>query len=163
MRFLQLRQQAIPNDLCHPYSLLTKNYNKTMEIYCYGDYNESQKNGERFFAYLRNMTLPDHIALRDKCKIDMSYRPECEIIKAFEYRKFNESYVYYGSYQNYVIKEGFYCDIPMINKDNPYDYLNYTFITDFLDNYWIDLSTRLIMITFNILDTMPEQTLYSIK
>jgi len=162
MRFLQLRQDELPDEICNPYSLLTKNLKEAKETYCYGDYTLNQNDSSKFFTFHNKIRNEDAI-FKNGCEKNMSYSPDCEILNGFKYRTINESYWYTGGVQSYNIDSGFYFDLPMINKDNPYDFLNYHYISDFLKYYWVDLSTRLVMISFNALDTDNLQTLYTIK
>ena len=165
MRFLQLRQENMNEEKCQPYSLLANDYNETMSTYCYSDYTANQKNSSRFFTYndVNKMTAERDVKFKQECEKNMSYFEECEILNGFKYRDINESYTYIGGIQEYLIDGGFYFDLPMINKDNDFDYLDYKFIIDFLNSYWIDLSTRLVMVSFNSLDTNNLQSIFTVK
>ena len=119
--------------------------NQTLkELYCYGRYDKASNTDlKEIYEKIYKSALTDksieQIKSQTNCALDnLNATP-------YVYRKIDKAYSYYGQFENYFIDGGYYYDLDISSMNAT----NFSEQLKFLDYPWLDLSTRLIILSFN--------------
>jgi len=143
IRFYQLREAKDPN--CTAISLTVSNFSNVEKYYCYGPYSANNIN-DNFYNF-EGLT-DDEMIIKKNCENNVtSTSPVCVLINQGKvYRTSDMGYSYTGTYNSYDFTSGYYFDITPSSTISPEDL---EIFSKFVSYYWVDLSTRLISISFN--------------
>jgi hypothetical protein len=140
IRFFQLRQKQDMN--CDPFTQEESNYTDLLHSYCYGAFSDAAT----VFDQVKPISTKD-LPYKEKCLNGTDPSAGCALYKyGMDYRQNNYSYSYTGQLANYDLSSGFYFDL--FQKD-PFSQEDISEFANHFSNYWIDIATRLITISFN--------------
>jgi hypothetical protein len=140
IRFFQLRQKQDMD--CKPFTQESSNYTETQYNYCYGAFSDAAIKFNSITPYL----VKDK-PYKEKCLDGTNPSAGCALYKyGINYQQNNYPYSYKGQLGNYDMSSGFFFDL---SPKNPFNHDDIFEFSNHFANYWIDISTRLITISFN--------------
>ena len=164
VRLTQLRQDSTKKDECKIYS----SSSDSDHLYCYGEYTKSQKTQSHFYKF-NNITNPDDLKYVKECNdVNTKYNRSqtnnntinftetdkhvylgCKVLNGFNYQDNPFPYTFKGVLNSYNLNGGFVIEFP---TDSVYHFEELSIAIDFISRYWVDISSRLLVLSFNIID-----------
>lgn len=144
-----MRQKQDAESECDIYSILVNNKKvklinskEASNRYCFDEFSENPTS--TIFNTINNSILTDYLTYQNICENGTIFPDDiCYTIPGYFYRTLDKPYTFNGEITSYSMSNGYYFDLPVNNS------MNYSKIIDFLQYYWWDLSSRLLVISFN--------------